>query len=130
VLKTTLREALQDRLEPSTPIGALASERLVADAVDAAELRLAGDRGLGGVVVADGGRVLAVERAVPDVRAAVVMAGGFGTRLRPLTDALPKPLLEVGGRPLLCRILDQLRAHGVTRVWLSVHYLKERVRAV
>ena len=41
--------------------------------------------------------------------AAVVMAGGFGTRLRPLTDDLPKPMLRVGDRPLLERTIEQLR---------------------
>ena len=53
---------------------------------------------------------------------AVVMAGGFGTRLSPLTDDLPKPMLPVGGRPLMERIVGQLRDAGVRRVNLATHY--------
>lgn len=55
---------------------------------------------------------------------AVVMAGGYGTRLHPLTDNLPKPMLPVGDRPLLERIIDQLRQAGIQRVNLTTHYKK------
>jgi dTDP-glucose pyrophosphorylase len=53
---------------------------------------------------------------------AVVMAGGFGTRLRPLTDELPKPMLQVGDQPLLERIVAQLRDAGILHVNLTTHY--------
>lgn len=53
---------------------------------------------------------------------AVVMAGGYGTRLRPLTENLPKPMLPLGDRPLLERILDQLRQTGMRCVYLATHY--------
>lgn len=53
---------------------------------------------------------------------AVVMAGGFGTRLMPLTEDLPKPMLPVAGRPLLEHIIDQLRVCGIRRVSLTTHY--------
>jgi len=53
---------------------------------------------------------------------AVVMAGGYGMRLRPLTEKLPKPLLPVGGRPLLELIIEQLRQVGIRRVNLTTHY--------
>ena len=43
---------------------------------------------------------------------AVILAAGFGTRLAPLTDATPKPLLEVGGRPVVDHLLDALSALG------------------
>lgn len=59
--------------------------------------------------------------------AAVVMAGGRGTRLRPLTDRVPKPLLQVGRRPLLDTTLELLAEHGIRRVYLSVNYLAEQV---
>lgn len=52
----------------------------------------------------------------------VVMAGGLGTRLRPLTNEVPKPMLPVGGRPLLEHIVEQLRAAGVERVSFTTHY--------
>jgi dTDP-glucose pyrophosphorylase len=54
---------------------------------------------------------------------AVVMAGGQGTRLRPLTDTVPKPMLRVAGRPILERIVLHLVGSGIRRVFLSVNYL-------
>jgi NDP-sugar pyrophosphorylase family protein len=59
--------------------------------------------------------------------AAVVMAGGRGTRLRPLTDRVPKPLLEIGGRPLLDTTLDLLGEHGIRHVYVAVNYLADQV---
>jgi dTDP-glucose pyrophosphorylase len=59
--------------------------------------------------------------------AAVVMAGGFGTRLRPLTDDLPKPMLRVGDRPLLERTIEQLRNAGIRHVNVTTHYLPEKI---
>jgi dTDP-glucose pyrophosphorylase/CBS domain-containing protein len=53
---------------------------------------------------------------------AVVMAGGLGTRLRPLTERTPKPMLPVGGRPILEHILEQLRASGINRVNVTTHF--------
>lgn len=54
---------------------------------------------------------------------AIVMAGGRGTRLAPLTDSLPKPMIPVAGRPILERIVLQLVSAGISRIFLSVHYL-------
>jgi NDP-sugar pyrophosphorylase family protein len=59
--------------------------------------------------------------------AAVVMAGGFGTRLRPLTDDLPKPMLQIGDRPLLERTIERLRDAGIRRVSVTTHYLSEKI---
>lgn len=53
---------------------------------------------------------------------ALVMAGGFGYRMRPLTENLPKPMLPVGGRPLLELIIGQLRNAGISRLNVSTHY--------
>lgn len=58
---------------------------------------------------------------------AVVMAGGYGTRLRPLTEDLPKPMLRVGDRPLLELIIKQLREAGIRRVNLTTHYKAETI---
>jgi NDP-sugar pyrophosphorylase family protein len=57
---------------------------------------------------------------------AVVMVGGRGERLRPLTDQTPKPLLHIGGRAIVERILGNLAAAGVADVWLTVNYLADR----
>jgi NDP-sugar pyrophosphorylase family protein len=55
------------------------------------------------------------------------MAGGMGQRLRPLTEDCPKPLLSVGGRPLLETILLQFREHGFQRFFISVNYRADMV---
>lgn len=58
---------------------------------------------------------------------AFVLAAGLGTRLRPLTLTTPKPLLPVGGRPMLDRVLDQLRAHGHEEVVVNAFWLADRI---
>lgn len=58
---------------------------------------------------------------------AVVMAGGKGTRLRPYTESLPKPLVRVAGRPILERIVLHLVGYGIRRIFLSVNYLAHMV---
>jgi dTDP-glucose pyrophosphorylase len=55
--------------------------------------------------------------------AAVIMAGGEGTRLRPLTYSLPKPMVDIGGIPLLERQVRRLAAAGIARCFISVNYL-------
>jgi dTDP-glucose pyrophosphorylase len=57
----------------------------------------------------------------------VLMAGGKGERLRPLTADCPKPMLPVGGKPLLEVILQQCADAGFTRFFLSVNYLKQQI---
>jgi len=61
--------------------------------------------------------------------AAVVMAGGLGTRLRPLTEHTPKPMLPIGGRPLMEHIIDQLRQAGIHRVNVTTHYQQDKIAA-
>jgi dTDP-glucose pyrophosphorylase/CBS domain-containing protein len=58
-----------------------------------------------------------------------LMAGGFGTRLQSLTEDCPKPMLHVGGKPLLERILQQFVNAGFRRFFISVHYLAEKIKA-
>lgn len=60
---------------------------------------------------------------------AVVMAGGFGTRLKPLTNETPKPMLPVGDKPLLERTIAQLRQAGITEVNISTHYRHDKIVA-
>ncbi len=59
---------------------------------------------------------------------ALVLAAGRGERLRPLTATLPKPLLPVGGRPLLAWTLERLRAAGCEAVAINLHHLGGRIR--
>ena len=58
---------------------------------------------------------------------AMVLAAGLGLRMRPLTQTVPKPLLEVGGRTMLDHALDRLEDAGVTQVVLNTHWLPEKI---
>lgn len=58
---------------------------------------------------------------------AVVMAGGFGKRLLPLTEQIPKPMLPVGDKPLLERTIEQLRRSGIRQISLTTHYLSNSI---
>jgi MurNAc alpha-1-phosphate uridylyltransferase len=60
---------------------------------------------------------------------AMVMAAGLGKRMRPLTATRPKPLVEVAGRTLLDHVFDRLRAGGVKRAVVNVHYLADALEA-
>ena len=57
-----------------------------------------------------------------------ILAGGLGTRLKPLTEAIPKALVEINGKPFLAHQLELLRARGVGRVVLCVGHLGEMIR--
>jgi dTDP-glucose pyrophosphorylase len=58
---------------------------------------------------------------------AVIMAGGRGQRLQPLTDTTPKPLLKVGNKPIMEHNIDRLAAYGIDDFWVSVNYLGEQI---
>jgi N-acetyl-alpha-D-muramate 1-phosphate uridylyltransferase len=62
-------------------------------------------------------------------RTAMVMAAGLGKRMRPLTATRPKPLVEVAGQPLIGHVFDRLRAAGVERAIVNVHYLADTMQA-
>jgi dTDP-glucose pyrophosphorylase len=82
-------------------------------------------------VVDESGRldhVLVQRRFERPFNRALVMAGGFGRRLGKLTRETPKPLLSVGGRPILDRVLAQLEAAGISAIHLAVHYRAEQIR--
>lgn len=100
------------------------------DASDEEVRALLDRRRLPAVAVVDEGRPVGLRRRdevgaeEPHVTA-VVLAGGRGQRLRPLTDKLPKPLLTVGRTTIVERLLEGLRVAGITEVYLSVNYKAE-----
>jgi dTDP-glucose pyrophosphorylase/CBS domain-containing protein len=106
------------------------------DAGRAAVLDLMRARSLSQIPVVDGrGRLLGLHvirellGAVERDNWAVVMAGGRGVRLAPLTDTLPKPMMPIAGRPLLERLVLHLVGSGIRRIALAVNYLAEVIEA-
>src|SRR3954464_15941487 len=58
---------------------------------------------------------------------AMVLAAGFGLRMRPLTDKMPKPMVPVAGQPLLDHVLDKHPGGGVSEAVVNVHYLPDQI---
>ena len=60
---------------------------------------------------------------------AMVLAAGFGTRMRPLTNTCPKPLIPVAGQPIIAHDFERLRAAEVTKAVVNAHYLADQIAA-
>jgi dTDP-glucose pyrophosphorylase len=86
-------------------------------------------------VVDSDGRLVCVEvlgnrrESIARDNTVVIMAGGKGLRLRPLTEETPKPLLRVGGKPILQHIIDNLRDEGFSDIVLAINYLGEQIES-
>ena len=86
-------------------------------------------------VIDEGGHLVGVHvmhevvGGAPRPNAALVLAGGRGTRLGTMTDSTPKPMLQVAGRPILERIILHLVGSGIQNVFLSVSYLADHISA-
>ncbi len=65
----------------------------------------------------------------PTPSTAMVVAAGLGQRMRPITDAIPKPLVKVGGRTLIDHCLDRLAEAGVGKAIVNVHWLADQIEA-
>src|SRR5258705_9567502 len=63
--------------------------------------------------------------AIP--RNAMILAAGYGTRMRPLTDSMPKPLVPVGGKALINHVLDRLAAGGGGTAVVNVHHFADQM---
>ena len=58
----------------------------------------------------------------------MIFAAGKGTRLKPLTDSIPKALVEVKGKTLLARTIESLKAAGCERIVVNVHHFSEQIK--
>lgn len=58
---------------------------------------------------------------------AMIFAAGLGTRLRPLTDTVPKALMDVGGKPALQHVIERLKAAGITEMVVNVHHFPDKI---
>jgi dTDP-glucose pyrophosphorylase len=101
----------------------------------AAVLDLMRARSIRHVPVLDGDRRLVAIHFLRDLigmtskpNVAVIMAGGKGTRLRPYTNNLPKPMVLVAGRPILERVILHLVGHGLSRIYLAVNFMAETIQ--
>src|SRR5260221_1455348 len=66
----------------------------------------------------------------PDSFPVAILAGGLATRLRPVTDKIPKSLIEVAGKPFIARQLDYLRGQGISRVVVCIGHLGKQIQVV
>jgi len=133
-----IRRGMLAGLDVGDPVSAIMNPRPVTARLDDSSsdmFRIMRDRSIRHLPVVDSrNRPVALRRLeslLDDMTGqnAVVMAGGMGTRLRPFTENLPKPLVPVGGKPILDHIMTRLRAHGIRNVVLSLNYLGDRIRS-
>lgn len=66
---------------------------------------------------------------MPIIKEAMVLAAGLGTRMRPVTDTMPKPLVKIAGKPMIDYVLDALRQAGVERAVVNVHHFADQMEA-
>ena len=64
-----------------------------------------------------------------NITRAMIMAAGFGTRMRPLTNTIPKPLVKVQGRALIDHVMDRLVEAGVKTIVVNIHYMGDQIKA-
>ena len=82
--------------------------------------------------LSDAGQVINVHSScdihLSKTNCALIMAGGLGTRLKPLTDDCPKPMLKVGDKPILEIIIESLISQGFSDIYISINYLGDMIR--
>ncbi len=131
-----IRRGLMRRLSMETPVKEvmnLAPVALKSGGSETEAVRRLSERGVVLAPLLDAaGRVIGLYPDATGVSATrdtivVIMAGGRGVRLAPLTQNCPKPMLKVAGRPLLETIIERLRDHGFWRFRLAVNYLAEMI---
>lgn len=130
-----IRRALLDKYELDTPISNIMNlNPVTGDANSSREdlTNLMEAKGINCIPIVDKiGRILTVAtwrtlcKKNKYDNPVFIMAGGFGTRLRPLTDTCPKPMLKVGDKPMLEILLDRFISFGFSDFYISTHYMPE-----
>jgi len=133
-----VRRAILDHIDFSTPVDVIMSKKPVAGRVGMSRteiLALIRERACAQIPMLDtDGHIVDIHfmdeylNGDSSPQVAVVMAGGQGKRLRPITEHTPKPLLTVAGRPIIFILLDQLLSEGIEHVYVSVNYKAEMIK--
>ncbi len=129
-----IRRALTAGKQLDTPVAELCNRSCLKISEDSDRFKIfrtARQRGITLLPVVKDGQLTALE----DLRTrnsllpldAVLMAGGRGERLRPLTLSTPKPLLNIGGKPIIDYNIDLLHSYGIDNIFVTVNYLKEQL---
>ena len=132
-----IRRGLLSELHMDDPVSVIANTKpkTVQQGLPRKEVkRILIDEGLGVLPILDqGNRVVGLHTLAsissrPELENPVfIMAGGFGTRLKPLTDDCPKPMLPIGDKPILQHTIERLKLQGFRNFFISTHYLPERI---
>lgn len=131
-----IRRALLNNTSLNEPVSSIMNKKpLTVSAINSHEnARLLMSKfGVLSIPVIDNGKVVGLEsiqysmESEPLNNPVFIMAGGFGTRLKPLTDNCPKPMLKVGDKPILETLIRQFSRAGFKNIFISTHYLPESI---
>jgi dTDP-glucose pyrophosphorylase len=132
-----IRRGLLNNLQLSDPVSLVMNAKPIIASLNASSDELRSLMESGGVLmipIIDDGKVVGLETlhhllAKPKYDNPVfIMAGGFGTRLKPLTDDCPKPMLKVGKKPILETVLESFIKAGFVNFYISTHYMPEKIQ--
>ncbi|OKY24700.1 nucleotidyltransferase family protein [Thalassotalea sp. PP2-459] len=132
-----IRRALIRHQDLSTPISEVMNKAPLVANIDTSRnklLSLMNNQGLGAIPLISEGKIVGLETLQHIIKKpsydnpVFLMAGGFGTRLKPLTDNCPKPLLKLGDKPILETILNSFIASGFHQFYISTHYMPEAIK--
>lgn len=133
-----IRRAILDNIDLNAEVKKIMNSHPVTASADTAKAQLfkmMSERSILAIplVEADSGKVVGLETFESSLskkryrNPIFIMAGGFGTRLKPLTDTCPKPMLKVGDKPILETLLTQFAAAGFENIYISTHYMPELI---
>jgi len=133
-----IRRAIISKISLSDPVGSIMNRNPLTgrqeDSWKAVETMMRSGNVVQLPILDRNGKIVALRHLDPSVHATtnetpvLLMAGGFGRRLLPLTEETPKPMLEVGEKPILQTILERFLEEGFRKFFLSVHYLSSQIQ--